>query len=73
MIAFRGPPPAVKPVHMAKMVNDKGDVSPLCAARPRRINLKVATWTNRAEAVTCKKCLTALASPKATTPEAANG
>jgi hypothetical protein len=46
-----------KPVHLAKMISNNGDVSPLCAKKPRKINLKTETWTNRAEAVTCKKCL----------------
>ena len=55
-----GPPPKRKPVHMAKMVNKAGGVSPLCASRPRAIDLKRATWTNRAEAVTCERCLKAL-------------
>ncbi len=47
----------MKPVHKAHLVNDKGGVSPVCAERPRAIDLKRATWTNRWEAVTCKKCL----------------
>jgi len=45
-----------KMVHMAKHISQDGRVSPLCAAKPRAINLSVATWTNRESAVTCKKC-----------------
>lgn len=48
---------ATKTIHKAKHVNNNGDVSPLCADKPRAINLKVASWTLRWEAVTCKKCL----------------
>jgi len=43
--------------HKAKYINEEGGVSPVCADIPRAINLKHATWTNRWEAVTCKKCL----------------
>jgi hypothetical protein len=46
-----------KPVHMAALISRTGGVSPLCASTPRRINLKRATWTNRAEAVTCQRCI----------------
>ena len=41
----------------AKLVSQNGDVSPLCAIKPRRINLKKESWTNRDGAVTCPKCL----------------
>jgi hypothetical protein len=54
----------VKPIHMAKMMNDNGDVSPLCAKKPRKINLKKETWTIRAEAVTCSKCRKKLGLPE---------
>lgn len=47
----------MKPVHMAKMFNQHGGASPVCADKPRAINLKRATWTIRWEAVTCEKCL----------------
>jgi hypothetical protein len=47
----------MKIYHKAKYINEKGGVSPLCAEKPRAINLKRATWTNRWEAVTCEKCL----------------
>lgn len=52
-----GKPPRKKPVHHAKHVNQNGDVSALCFEKPRPIDLSKATWTNRAEAVTCKKCM----------------
>ncbi len=50
-----------RPVHMASLLNPNGDVSALCFAKPRPINLRVATWTNRREAVTCAVCATRLA------------
>lgn len=46
-----------KVYHMAKLVNPKGGVSPLCARKPRALSLKTSCWTNRPEAVTCLKCL----------------
>lgn len=52
-----------KIVHMASKIAPDGRVSPLCAVKPRAINLKRATWTNRAEAVTCPKCARLLAAP----------
>jgi hypothetical protein len=51
----------MKPVHMGAHVNGHGDVSALCYATSRAINLKTATWTNRREAVTCPRCLEVLA------------
>lgn len=48
--------PRAKPTHMAKLIRPDGAVSPLCAEKPRAINLKRATWTNRKEAVTCLVC-----------------
>lgn len=47
----------MKPVHMARLFNQRGGVSPVCAARPRAIDLKRATWTLGWHRVTCKKCL----------------
>jgi hypothetical protein len=49
--------PKTKVVHMAKMVSSKGEVSPLCAPRPRALDLKKASavWY-QPEAVTCRKC-----------------
>lgn len=46
-----------KPIHLAKMIRDNGDVSPICAEKPRAINLSKSSWTNRKNAVTCRKCL----------------
>jgi len=46
-----------KEIHRAKLVSQNGDVSPLCAEVPKALNLKKESWTNRDEAVTCKKCL----------------
>ncbi len=50
-------------VHFAAAVREDGGVLPMCrvlsllnfSARP--INMRVATWTNRREAVSCKACL----------------
>lgn len=50
-----------KPYHMANLFSDHGDVSPLCAPRPRKLNLKRERWTTSAEAVTCRKCIAKLA------------
>jgi len=55
----------VKKYHMAHLWSQKGDVSPLCADKPRKINLSRELWTIRPEAVTCKKCLARLAEKKA--------
>ena len=49
--------PLRKVYHLAAMVNQRGGVSPLCARKPRAINLHRAMWTIRREAVTCAKCL----------------
>lgn len=43
--------------HMAALVSDKGDISPVCAKTVRKLNLAKELWTLRWEAVTCKKCL----------------
>lgn len=42
--------------HYGQYVNDKGDVSALCFKVPRAINLRQASWTYRAAAVTCQRC-----------------
>jgi hypothetical protein len=55
-----------KPYHMAKLFREDGGVSPLCAKRPRKIDLMRATWTFRWDAVTCPRCL-ALRPPGAVT------
>ena len=49
-----------KKYHYANKINENGDVSALCFLKPKAINLKVASWTNRKEAVTCIKCLSLL-------------
>lgn len=57
---FLGPAPKPKPVHRAKLVRGDGKVSPLCADKPRPINLGRATWTIVDSLVTCPRCLAAL-------------
>ncbi len=47
--------------HRAKLIAANGDVSPLCAEVPKALDLKKTCWTNRNEAVTCKKCLVKMA------------
>jgi len=49
--------PNEKIVHRAKGIREDGAVSALCFSRPRPIDLRRTTWTNRDEAVTCRKCL----------------
>jgi len=44
-------------VHRAHLVNSNGGVSPLCAKKPRVLDLRRATWTNRDGSVTCPRCL----------------
>ena len=56
MISFIGPAPKQKVYHFAAKITERGDVSALCFKTPHAINLKVASWTNRHEAVTCQKC-----------------
>lgn len=43
--------------HFAHLIRPDGGISALCFLRPRAINLKKASWTNRSSAVTCGKCL----------------
>lgn len=46
-----------KVYHFAAKFAANGDVSALCYARPRRINLERGqSWTNRPDAVTCQRC-----------------
>jgi hypothetical protein len=47
---------SAKLIHRANKVNNRGDASALCYLTPRPINLRVASWTIRDEAVTCPKC-----------------
>lgn len=42
--------------HKAKMHDGKGNVSPLCAKTPRKLNLKRNSWTIIDADVTCGKC-----------------
>jgi hypothetical protein len=42
---------------MASKVSGKGQVSALCSARAKAIDLKKATWTLFAPSVTCPKCV----------------
>lgn len=42
--------------HMSDKVNEHGGVSALCFKQPKAIDLRIASWTMRAEAVTCPKC-----------------
>ena len=48
--------------HKAKLMNNAGQVSPLCANKPRPINFKKESWTTKDSLVTCKKCLKLLKS-----------
>jgi hypothetical protein len=56
--------PKWKIIHRGKLVSPNGDVSPLCAATPRNIDLAKESWTNRDDAVTCPKCKRALTQPQ---------
>jgi hypothetical protein len=46
-----------KVYHKAALMKPQGQVSPVCAKKPRALNLNRELWTLRWEAVTCKKCL----------------
>jgi hypothetical protein len=46
--------------HFARLIDRAGNVSPICADPPRKINLTKETWTIRKQAVTCKQCRTRL-------------
>ena len=46
----------MKRVHMASKVAEDGSVSALCYFKPRRIDMRFATWTTDAKAVTCEAC-----------------
>jgi hypothetical protein len=48
--------PNPKIYHRAKSIREDGAVSALCFKQERPINLRIASWTNRDEAVTCPKC-----------------
>ncbi len=62
-----------KKYHLAKLWSTKGDVSPLCAKTPRKIDLRKESWTLRPEAVTCKRCLAAIAEKNALADQGAEG
>lgn len=47
----------LKKVHYADKIRSDGAVKALCYKINVPINLKTASWTNRKEAVTCKKCI----------------
>jgi hypothetical protein len=49
-------PGPAKVVHRARLISPSGAVSALCSPRPKAINLKLETWTNRDVAVTCPGC-----------------
>lgn len=63
--------PKARPVHRAKHVTSAGDVSPLCAPKPRRLDLTRSSWTLRDDAVTCPRCRALIAARHA--PEVAHG
>lgn len=46
-----------KVYHKVAFVRPDGAVSPLCAKKPRALNLRRELWTLRWEAVTCPRCL----------------
>lgn len=46
-----------KKYHRAAKSDGRGNVSALCFEQPRPIDLSVALWTIRDDAVTCEKCL----------------
>lgn len=43
--------------HKAKLISPDGGISPLCAEKPRRLDLRKELWTITDNAVTCRKCL----------------
>ena len=49
--------PYKKIYHLAKLISQDGDVSPLCAKNPKKIKLERELWTTDLKAVTCKECL----------------
>lgn len=42
--------------HKARFIRGDGAISALCFKTQRPINLRLASWTNRPEAVTCYRC-----------------
>lgn len=51
--------------HKAAALREDGAVTALCFSSPRPIDLKVALWTIRDDAVTCPRCRKALAEKEA--------
>jgi hypothetical protein len=62
-----------KVYHKAALIGADGSISPLCAKKPRALNLRLELWTLRWEAVTCRKCLSLRdpLTPRAAPPPAA--
>ena len=56
--------PKKRLVHRGDKIRADGAVSAMCFSTPRAIDLGRASWTNRDEAVTCKKCLLLIAAKK---------
>lgn len=57
--------------HRAHLIGPNGEVSALCFATPRPIDMRPSskeTWTTDDRAVTCPKCKAAIAARKAATP-----
>jgi hypothetical protein len=52
--------PRVKLYHSAKLFGSNGEVSPLCAKKPKALALPKALWTIDDAAVTCPKCKAAI-------------
>lgn len=46
----------MKLIHSARLVSRDGDISPLCARNPRKLDLRKESWTTDPKAVTCQKC-----------------
>jgi hypothetical protein len=51
------PTPDDVPCHKIARVGTGGRISPLCAGKPRQINLRFESATSDWSAVTCEKCL----------------
>lgn len=49
-----------KPCHKAELGRGDGKISPLCAKKPRALNLGIATWTLVNKFVTCPRCIALL-------------
>jgi hypothetical protein len=49
--------PTTKIIHRAAKISGDGSVSALCFSKPHPIDLSMASWTQRDEAVTCPRCL----------------